>query len=1120
MLDWLAIWGVGQATVFVFRPVMEEFAKDVANDAAKSYVGRGFQKVFSPLHRQPLTKATGLALKELLELIQNEMLDAEMSAGELRAWLDDVRRFVGQDAVLAAIRELFLTPGAPLDPGVLAAAWQGPETPRLPDEFSWARVAKRFARKVGEIRSSTAELKETFDALAAAQGDAALRELAGLPPEFDLETYREALIERYGNVSFDSLDTSGASYNAVRLWNVFTPQSARATQDYMPQLFELPKEQQQRLVARGELDGALLAEAERLKDEWRRGYFSQPLRPVLEVCADASLPLIVVLGDPGAGKSSLLRWLALEWARTENATARYATPLPLLIELRDYNRWECASGKSFVRYLHDSSTWHRLNQQTLHHLLQQPGRVVLLLDGLDEVFDPVQRERVVNDIHRFSNEYKTTRMILTSRVVGYQPQRLRDAGFKDFMLQDLDPTQIEQFLERWHSVTFTDANDARQKLDRLNKAIRDSRAIAQLAGNPLLLTMMAILNRYQELPRDRAELYSQAARVLLHQWDTERALNDYPELRGEVDLRSKQELLRLVARAMQSGSRGLAGNIIGGEQLEALVEGYLREQRHFAQARAAARALVRQLRERNFILCFVGADSYAFVHRTFLEYFCAADFVQRFNVEQSLDLDALKALFAQHASDENWREVLRLICAQIDEQFVGQLVAHLADQIDLEHWNGSDPIPELPLALYCLSEARNLGKFAAVAERLLDVTRQIVNSNDRSRIEWSANELLQAYRAIGTGWPGRTALRNTVLSDLKVLNKNNVGQVFWPPLLAAIDCDRELIQIIACSTEYPAQARASALVGMAQIWQDEQTRRFLGSRAINDTNWYPRNTALEALAGIWPNAATRALLEARAVQDADISPRRTALQALANNWPDAATYALLESCARQDEDTSVRNIALSALADYWPDAATRALLENYTSDDVNAYTRRVALQMLAKRWPNDTTRTLLEARAVSDKDWLLRLIALGALIKQWPDAATRTLLEARANNDPAAYPRRKALDALVEHWPDERTQAFVKQQSSIDDNAAHLLAQGYSTFGGIVFTRNLNNSRPYLNPSQPISREHIEAAAAKAGIVPADIDEAVRGLSAHMGWDITQGSGAELPGSAGYTKPD
>ena len=1023
MLDWLAIWGVGQATVFVFRPVMEEFAKDVANDAAKSYVGRGFQKVFSPLHRQPLTKATGLALKELLELIQNEMLDAEMSAGELRAWLDDVRRFVGQDAVLAAIRELFLTPGAPLDPGVLAAAWQGPETPRLPDEFSWARVAKRFARKVGEIRTSTAELKETFDALAAAQGDAALRELAGLPPEFDLETYREALIERYGNVSFDSLDTSGASYNAVRLWNVFTPQSARATQDYMPQLFELPKEQQQRLVARGELDAALLAEAERLQDEWRRGYFSQPLRPVLEVCADASLPLIVVLGDPGAGKSSLLRWLALEWARTENATARYAAPLPLLIELRDYNRWECASGKSFVRYLHDSSTWHRLNQQTLHHLLQQPGRVVLLLDGLDEVFDPVQRERVVNDIHRFSNEYKTTRMILTSRVVGYQPQRLRDAGFKDFMLQDLDPTQIEQFLERWHSVTFTDANDARQKLDRLNKAIRDSRAIAQLAGNPLLLTMMAILNRYQELPRDRAELYSQAARVLLHQWDTERALNDYPELRGEVDLRSKQELLRLVARAMQSGSRGLAGNIIGGEQLEALVEGYLREQRHFAQARAAARALVRQLRERNFILCFVGADSYAFVHRTFLEYFCAADIVQRFNVEQSLDLDALKALFAQHASDENWREVLRLICAQIDEQFVGQLVAHLADQIDLEHWNGNDPIPELPLALYCLSEARNLSKFAAVAERLFEVTLEVVRHSPLPVWfigNW-ANEILPAYSAIGSSWPNQIKLRDNVLKELRILNISNVGNIFWPKLLSVIFQERGLIQELASSEKYSYRTRISAL------------------------------------------------------------------QSLSENWPDETTLLMLKTQAEHDNDKMVRSSAL---------------------------------RMLMKYLPNQGIRMVLEARAEQDKEHEVRRTALSLLAEQCRDDDVRALLAMRVVKDEEEIVRNKALEMLVEYWPDNTTNVLCQTQSNIDGYAASLWAGEHSNFGRIIFTQLLNELPIYLDPRQPIPRAHIKAAAAKAGIAPADIDGAVRGLSAHMGWDIAQGSGAELPGGSGYTKPD
>ena len=68
--------------------------------------------------------------------------------------------------------------------------------------------------------------------------------------------------------------------------------------------------------------------------------------------------------------------------------------------------------------------------------------------------------------------------------------------------------------------------------------------------------------------------------------------------------------------------------------------------------------MAEHLRQRNFILCFVGADSYAFVHRTFLEYFCAADLVHQFNVAKTLDNDGLMALFEQHCRDDEWREVI------------------------------------------------------------------------------------------------------------------------------------------------------------------------------------------------------------------------------------------------------------------------------------------------------------------------------------------------------------------------------------------------------------------------------------------------------------------------------
>ena len=328
-------------------------------------------------------------MKELLELIQNELLDADLDREQLQEWIDDVRGFTDRHEVRAAIASLFLDPDYELDPATFTRAWQKISAGNnLPDEFSWQRVSKRFARKVTEIRQTSGELRETFDSLAAARMSDDIRQLVGLPPEFDLATYREALIERFGNLNFEMLDTTGAYYSRVRLWSVFVPQSVRECHEYYPQLLEIPKEHLQRLLEKGEVDAEELAEAEKHHDVRRREYFSQPLRPVLEVADDSAIKRNVILGDPGSGKSSLLQFLALRWARIEDANLRYTQPLPVLIELRDYNRWDCPSGKSFPRYLNDAQTWHRLNQQTLDHLLKQPDRVVLLLDGLDEVFDP------------------------------------------------------------------------------------------------------------------------------------------------------------------------------------------------------------------------------------------------------------------------------------------------------------------------------------------------------------------------------------------------------------------------------------------------------------------------------------------------------------------------------------------------------------------------------------------------------------------------------------------------------------------------------------------------------------------------------------------------------------
>jgi hypothetical protein len=1011
MLELLAIWGVSQATWSVFRPILEDLAQDVAKDAAVSYVGKCFKSVFSVIHRKPLTKATGLALKELLELIDDELIRADIDDEDRRDWIDDVRTFIKHDDVRQAIASLFLDPDYQLDPKTFATAWQQIEDARtLPQSFSWQYVAKRFAAKVAEIRQSTGELKETFESLAKIKDSTALEEIAGLPPDFDLETYREALVERYGNLDFASLETTGAYYNDVRLWSVFVPQSVRECHEYDPQLLEVPKDHLQRLAEAGELDDQQLAESEKLHEERRQAYVNQPPRPVLGVADDAAIQRLVILGDPGSGKSSLLRFLATRWARIDDANLRYTQPLPLLIELREYSRWECPSGKDFPKYLHEGPAWHRLNQQTLKHLLEQPDRVVLLLDGLDEVFDPNEREKVVNAIQRFSNDYKHVRIVVTSRVVGYQPHRLRNADFRHFMLQDLDAEQIGNFLDKWHDVTFDKPLEAEPKRQRLDGAIKNSKSIAQLAGNPLLLTMMAILNRNQKLPDDRVDLYQQCSRLLLHQWDVEeKLLEEFPGLSDEIGLREKTEILRSVAYAMQTRlSDESRANFIDGTTLTSLIEDYLHTELRFQQAKAVARALVEQLRGRNFMMCDLGADSYAFVHRTFLEYFCAADIVHQFNVAKTLSEPDLIALFDAHCRDDDWREVLRLICGQIDEQFVGRIVEHLATRTDLEKWNGDTALPELPLAIWCLSEVRSQTKTGSAARDLLNIVCRMYEHN-RSMNQQLCEDCADAAKEC---WQ-----RQELSPYLEWWQGETIGQLFWPQFFATVTGDR--LAVIELSKHDRWTLRWGAFKSLAVNWPDETTRELLAQRAVQDDYQYPRSAALRALAEKWPDETTRELLAQRAVQDDNSEPRRAALRALAEKWPDLATRELLAQRTVQDDHQSPRSAALQALSEKWPDETTRELLAQRAVQDHHYEPRRAALRALAEKWPDETTRELLAQRAVQDDHQSPRSAALQALSEKWPDETTRELLAQRAVQDDHQSPRSAALQALAEKWPDE-----------------------------------------------------------------------------------------------------
>jgi predicted NACHT family NTPase len=288
-----------------------------------------------------------------------------------------------------------------VDAVILARTWQSPPFEPVPNDFSWQKLCRRYQSAAKTILRESDELRRILDSKNLESIKEDTRRMAGRAPGFDLNKYRDGLLKRYANLRLESLETSGADHPPIQLWKIFIEQNVRECQQFNPRAYELPKEHQRRLRERGALEGKLAKE--QIMHLWE-AYFRQSTDPVLKVLKDSAQRLFVVLGDPGSGKSVLLEYLALRWANLETVHLA-AEPIPLLIELKSYvENLAHDHCRDLVEYLdHGMGTAGHLDQHQIHAALER-GDAWLLLDGLDEVFDPQTRQTVVADIVRYTTQ--------------------------------------------------------------------------------------------------------------------------------------------------------------------------------------------------------------------------------------------------------------------------------------------------------------------------------------------------------------------------------------------------------------------------------------------------------------------------------------------------------------------------------------------------------------------------------------------------------------------------------------------------------------------------------------------------------------------------------------------
>jgi formylglycine-generating enzyme required for sulfatase activity/energy-coupling factor transporter ATP-binding protein EcfA2 len=357
---------------------------------------------------------------------------------------------------------------------------------------------------------------------------------------------------------------------------------------------------------------------------------------------------LVLLGDPGSGKSTFVNFLThvmaqagraenpAEWLSRLKKTGPWDHDVlfPIRVILRDFaaalSNEVRGGAERLLSYLNSTLEPSGLSDfwsEIYDGLVSTEQPYLILLDGLDEVPSEL-RERVVRTIDNFAEKFRHNRYLVTCRIYAYIGQNYQLKGFQQATLTPFSREQIESFIEAWYHELSLRGRFTKQEADtraaRLKQAASRSDLIG-LAERPLLMTVMALLHTFRgQLPDDRVELYQWTVDLLMRRWDArvsgEKGLLETLNLPG-LKMNNLEAGLYEVAFHVHSrqGNEGAAD--ITEETLLKVLKSYLGGSWDIAEK------FVNYVRERTGLLIRHKPGAYRFPHRTFQEYMAASHLV-------------------------------------------------------------------------------------------------------------------------------------------------------------------------------------------------------------------------------------------------------------------------------------------------------------------------------------------------------------------------------------------------------------------------------------------------------------------------------------------------------------
>ncbi len=406
-------------------------------------------------------------------------------------------------------------------------------------------------------------------------------------------------------------------------------------------------------------------------------------------------PLIVITGAAGTGKSSLCRFIvtALAYACDPRAERQdkvkglemlgaswiHGPILPIYVSLRDF----CNTADLFPSALAQSTS-----ESLLQYVKRATGNLadhleayltqtdvpthgsLLVLDGLDEVYEAADRIILQRIIENWADRFPSCRVIVTSRTYAYRHDsrwRLSER-FASAELAPFTWNQVKTYIERWYANVAENrpsalggrAVAAKQSLSMaadLYKAIRENRALWPLARQPLMLALLTLIHEdYKQLPDKRAELYEHTVE-LLDRWNIPSPADKLHEKLSNINLDRMRAALKLIAFELHSEQKSYQRypTIIDRARL---LDKLMQQQSQGGGLGAGIEDVLEYLATRNGILVADSPNLYRFPHLTIQEYLAACALLEFYD-----ECDMPDGLRAQSA--EGWtfpENIVALLC--------------------------------------------------------------------------------------------------------------------------------------------------------------------------------------------------------------------------------------------------------------------------------------------------------------------------------------------------------------------------------------------------------------------------------------------------------------------------